>query len=78
MISTLHGPAPGSATAAASPFPTSSFQQPTTPPQMPVPYPFPWNILTPSSVAAETAAVEAIYYTQQAATYQTSIITKIG
>jgi hypothetical protein len=70
IITTLREPASGSATAAASPFPTSSSQQPTTPPQTPVPYPFPWNILTPSAVAAETAAAEAIYYTQQVATYQ--------
>jgi hypothetical protein len=68
IISTLRGPAPGSVTVAASPFPTSSPQQPATPPQTTtalVPYPVPAIAQTYNAVAAETAAAEAIYYTQQ-------------
>jgi hypothetical protein len=78
IISTLREPGSGSTTAATSPDPTSSPQQPATPPQTTiaeVPYPVPAIALTPSAVAAETAAAEAIYYTQQAislATYQAS------
>jgi hypothetical protein len=73
IISTLREPAPGSVTVAASPSLTSSPQQPATPLQTTiaeVPYPVPAIALTPSAVAAETAAAEAIYYTQQAATAQ--------
>jgi hypothetical protein len=78
IISTLRMPATGSVTFAASSSPTSSPQQPATPPQTTtteVPYPVPAIALTPSAVAAETAAAEAIYYTQRAiylATYQAS------
>jgi hypothetical protein len=78
IISTLRGPASGSVTVAASSSPTSLPHQPATPPQTTtasVPYPVPAIALTPSAVAAETAAAEAIYYTQQAisrATYQAS------
>ena len=73
IINTSRMPAPGGVTVAASTFPTSSPQQPATPPQTTtaeVPYPVPVIALTPSAVAAETAAAEAIYYTQQAATRQ--------
>jgi hypothetical protein len=73
IITTLREPAPGSIAVAASTSPTSSTQQPATPPQTTtaeVPYPIPAIALTPSAVAAETAAAEAIYYTQQAATRQ--------
>ncbi len=69
IISTLRGPAPGSVTVAASPFPTSSPQQPATPPQTTtaeVPYPVPAIALTPNAVASETAAAADIFYTQQA------------
>jgi hypothetical protein len=73
IISTLREPASGSVTVAASPFPTSSPQQPAAPSQTitpGIPYPVPAIALTPSAVAAETAAAEAIYRTQQAATAQ--------
>jgi hypothetical protein len=78
IISTLHVPAPGSVTVAASLSPTSSPQPPAALPQTTtteVPYPVPGIVLTYNAVAAETAAAEAIYYTQQAisrATYQAS------
>jgi hypothetical protein len=76
IITTLRGPAPGSVTVAASPFPTPSPQQPAAPSQTitpEVPYPVPAIAQTYNAVAAETAAAEAIYYTQRAislATYQ--------
>ena len=69
IIATLHVPAPGSATVILSPNPTSSPQQTATlspEPTTAVPYPFPWNLLTPSAVAAETATAADIFYTQQA------------
>jgi hypothetical protein len=70
IISYLRKPAPGSVTVVASPSPTPSPQQPATPPQEPtteVQYPFPLEYpLTPSAVAAETAAAANIFYTQQA------------
>jgi hypothetical protein len=69
IITTLRGPASGSLTVAASSSPTSSPQQPAKPPQEPtaaVPYPVPAIVQTYNAVAAETAAAEAIYRTQQA------------
>jgi hypothetical protein len=69
IISTLRMPAPGSLTLVASSSPTSSPQQTAPPPQTTtpaVPYPVPWSVQTYNAVAAETAAAEAIYYTQQA------------
>jgi hypothetical protein len=60
IISTLHGPAPGSATAAVSSDPTASPQQPATPFQEPttaVPYPAPWvPPLTLTAIVEETFA----------------------
>jgi hypothetical protein len=73
IISTLREPASGSVNVAASSSPTSSPQQPATPPQTTtteVPYPVPAIALTPIAAASETAGAEAIYYTQQAATAQ--------
>jgi hypothetical protein len=72
IITTLREPASGSLTVAASPFPTSWPQQPAAPSQTitpGIPYPVP-AMETYNAVAAETAAAEAIYYTQQAATAQ--------
>jgi hypothetical protein len=69
IITTLRGPASGSLTVVASSSPTSSPQQPARPPQTTtalVPYPVPAIALTPIAAASETAAAEAIYYTQQA------------
>jgi hypothetical protein len=68
IITTLREPASGSVTVAASSSPTSSPQQPAAPSQTitpGIPYPVP-AIETYNAVAAETAAAEAIYYTQQA------------
>jgi hypothetical protein len=61
IISTLRRPAPGSATAAVSPDPTSSPQQPATPPQeptteIPYPYPNPFEFFTSTAAARQTAA----------------------
>jgi hypothetical protein len=73
IISTLRMPAPGGVTVAASPFPSSSPQQPATPSQTitpGIPYPVPAIAQTYNAVTAETATAEATYYTQQAATYQ--------
>jgi hypothetical protein len=60
IISTLHVPAPGSATVAVSPDPTSSPQQPATPPPestTAVPYPVPWvHPLTLTAIVLETSA----------------------
>jgi hypothetical protein len=60
ILSTLRGPAPGSATVAASPFPTSSPRQTATPSQEPItalPYPYPLeNPLTSTAAAKQTAA----------------------
>jgi hypothetical protein len=69
IISTLHVPAPGSATVAVSPDPTtSSPQQPATPPPestTAVPYPVPWvHPLTLTAIVQETYA--AVYATQRA------------
>jgi hypothetical protein len=59
IISTLHGPASGSVTVAASLSPTSSPQQPATPLQEPttaVPYPVPWvPPLTLTAIVEETS-----------------------
>jgi hypothetical protein len=62
IISTLRGPAPGSATVATTASPTSSPQQPATPPQeltTAVPYPVPWTPVPPLTLTAiveETSA----------------------
>jgi hypothetical protein len=61
IISTLRGPASGSVTVAASPDPTSSSHQPAIPPQepttvVPYPYPNPFEFLTSTAVAKQTAA----------------------
>jgi hypothetical protein len=60
IIGTLRVPAPGSATAAVSPNPTSSPQQTATMPQQPttaVPYPVPWvHPLTLTAIVEETSA----------------------
>jgi hypothetical protein len=69
IITTLRVPAPGSVMVAAIPSPTSSLQQPARPPQTTtpeVPYPLPAIAQTYNAVKAQTAAAEAIYYTQQA------------
>jgi hypothetical protein len=77
IISTLRGPAPGSATVAASPDPISSPQQTATPPQAPttaVPYPIPVeNPLTPSAAAAE--ATSNLLSTRKAVLYATFLAT---
>jgi hypothetical protein len=79
IISTLRGPAPGSVTVAASPFPTSSPQQPATPPQEPTtaaPYPYPMeNPLTPSAAAVAAEATSNFLATKYLGIYATFLAT---
>jgi hypothetical protein len=61
IISTLHGPAPGSHTVVASSSPTQPPQQTATPPQppttvVPYPYPNPYEFLTSTAAVRQTAA----------------------
>jgi hypothetical protein len=69
IITTLRGPASGSAIVATSPSRSLSPHVPSTLPQTTtaeVPYPVPAIAQTYNAAAAKTAAAEAIYYTQQA------------
>jgi hypothetical protein len=72
IITTLREPAPGSTTAAASLYPITPSQKPTTAVPYPYPYPLPLYYFTPDLAATQTAAgplatQDAIMYATQMA-----------
>ncbi len=79
IISTLRVPVPGGIAVAASTSPTSSPQQPATPPQevtTAVPYPYPMeNPLTPSAAAAAAEATSNFLATKYLGIYATFLAT---